>query len=142
MPFASLFCHKFVLLKSVLSFLGLVMQTYSFTWLKLRTPISNLKLKQMVSYLIFLPLHEEFARGVPLILLYTTVTEVLSIFLDANARIKGAQIGDDEIKQLNKLVFLTRYYLPYQTRSDFKTIKSFYLKDELFKKTSPIGCVI
>ena len=34
-----------------------------------------------------------------LILLYITVTEVLAIFIDADTRIKGVQIGDHEIKQ-------------------------------------------
>ena len=34
-----------------------------------------------------------------LILLYNTVTEVLAIFIDADARIKREQIEDHEIKQ-------------------------------------------
>ena len=34
-----------------------------------------------------------------LILLYVTVAEVLTIFTDADTRIKGVQIGDHKIKQ-------------------------------------------
>ena len=64
MPFVSLLCHKFVLLKFILPFLSLVTETNSFTQFKLRTPISNLKLKQIVSCLILLPLYEEFTRVV------------------------------------------------------------------------------
>ena len=33
------------------------------------------------------------------ILLYVTVAKVLSIFTDADTRIKGVQIGDHKIKQ-------------------------------------------
>ena len=33
------------------------------------------------------------------ILLYSIVAEVLDIFIDADTRIKGVQIGDHEIKQ-------------------------------------------
>ena len=44
-PLVNLLCHKFVLPKFILPFLSLVMKTNSSTWLKLRTPISNLKLK-------------------------------------------------------------------------------------------------
>ena len=40
------------------------METNSFTWLKMYTPISNPKLKWMASYLILSPLCEKFARGV------------------------------------------------------------------------------
>ena len=72
------------------------METNSFTCLKLHTPRSNLKLKQMVSYLILLPLCEEFAR---VIHSHTVMAEVLAIFIDADTRIKGVQIGDHEIKQ-------------------------------------------
>ena len=67
--------------------------------MKLRTPILNLKLKQMVSYLNLLNLYEEFAGGSTLILLYTTVAEVPAIFIDADTRIKRVQIGDHEIKK-------------------------------------------
>ena len=34
-----------------------------------------------------------------LILLYVTVVEVLAIFINADSRIKGVQIGDPETKQ-------------------------------------------
>ena len=37
-------------------------ETNSLTWLKMYTPISNLKLKEMVSYLILSPLSEKFGR--------------------------------------------------------------------------------
>ena len=53
----------------------------------------------MVSYLILLPLYEEFARVSTLILLYITVAEVLAIFIDLDTRIKGVQLGDYEIEQ-------------------------------------------
>ena len=59
-----------------------------------------------------------------LISLYITVAEVLVIFNDANARIKGVQILDHEIKQEILLVtpsfFFKRYNLLYQNLSDFK----------------------
>ena len=64
MPFVSLFGHKFVIRKFILPFSSLVMETNSFTRLKLRTPILNLKQKKMVSYLNLLPFYEEFARVV------------------------------------------------------------------------------
>ena len=59
-----------------------------------------------------------------LISLYITVAEVLVIFNDANARIKGVQILDHEIKQEILLVtpsfFFKSYNLLYQNSSDFK----------------------
>ena len=61
--FVSLFYHKFVIRKFILPFQSLVMETNSFTRLKLHTAISNLNLKKMV-YLNLLPLYEEFAKGV------------------------------------------------------------------------------
>ena len=39
------------------------METNLFTWLKMYTPTSNLKLKKMALYLIISPLREDFARG-------------------------------------------------------------------------------
>ena len=63
------------------------METNSFTWLELRTPISNLK---------FLPLYEEFAIVAHF---HTVISEVPAIFSNVDTRIKGAQIGDHEIKQ-------------------------------------------
>ena len=62
--FVNLLCHKCVLRRFILPFLSLVIETNLSTWLKLRTPISNIKLKQMVYYLILLPLYKKFARGV------------------------------------------------------------------------------
>ena len=53
--FISLFYHKFVICKFILSFLSLVMETNSFTRLKLRTPISNLKLKKWSPIWTFYP---------------------------------------------------------------------------------------
>ena len=59
-----------------------------------------------------------------LISLYITVAEVLVIFNDANARIKGVQILDHEIKQEILLVtlsfFFKSYNLLYQNPIDFK----------------------
>ena len=51
--FLSLLYHKFVICKFILPFLSLVMETNSFTRLKLRTPISNLKLKKWSFTLIW-----------------------------------------------------------------------------------------
>ena len=51
----SLLCHKCVICKFILSFLSLVMETNLFTRLKLRTLISNLKLKQWSPIWIFYP---------------------------------------------------------------------------------------
>ena len=51
-------------------------------------PLSNLKPKQMVYYLIFLPLHKKFAKGFTLILLHITVVEVPAIFINADTRLK------------------------------------------------------
>ena len=56
--FVSLFYHKFVICKFILPFLSLVMETNSFTRLKLRTPISNLKLKKWSFTLIWGVLQE------------------------------------------------------------------------------------
>ena len=64
MPFVKLFCYNFVIRKLILPFSSLVTETNPFTRLKLRTPISNLKLKKKVSYLNLLPLYEDFARDV------------------------------------------------------------------------------
>ena len=53
--FISLFYHKFVIRKFILPFLSLVMETNSFTRLKLHTPISNLKLKKWSPIWTFYP---------------------------------------------------------------------------------------
>ena len=58
----------------------------------------------MVASLNLLTLYEEFDRGVLSYMLlwlrlYVTVTEVPAIFIDADTRIKGVQIGDHKIKQ-------------------------------------------
>ena len=64
----------------------------------------------MVSYVIILPLYEEFAR------------DISATFIDADTRINGVGKGDhvDDI-----IIFLKRCYLPYQNRGDFTTILSF-----------------
>ena len=85
MAFVSLFYHKFVIHMFILPFLSLVMETNSFTRLKLHTSISNLKLTKMVSYLNLLPLYRSSPGVHTLILLYVTVTEVPAIFTDADA---------------------------------------------------------
>ena len=85
MVFVSLFYHKFVIRMFILPFLSLVMETNSFTRLKLHTSISNLKLTKMVSYLNLLPLYRSSPWVDTLILLYVTVTEVPAILTDADA---------------------------------------------------------
>ena len=85
MVFVSLFYHKFVIRMFILPFLSLVMETNSFTRLKLHTSISDLKLTKMVSYLNLLPLYRSSPGVDTLILLYVTVTEVPVIFTDADA---------------------------------------------------------
>ena len=47
------------------------MKANLFTCIKLYTPISNLKLKQMASYLIFSPFRKKIARGAYSICFYT-----------------------------------------------------------------------
>ena len=49
----------------------------------------------MVSYLILLPLYRKFARVVHY---HTVMAKVPVIFIDPDTRIKGVEIGDDEIK--------------------------------------------
>ena len=53
--FISLFYHKFVIRKFILPFLSLVMETNSFTRLKLHTPMLNLKLKKWYPIWTFYP---------------------------------------------------------------------------------------
>ena len=56
----------------------------------------------MLSYLTLLPLYESSPGAycyILLILLYITVSEAFAIFIDADIRIKGVQIGDPETKQ-------------------------------------------
>ena len=58
----------------------------------------------MVSCLILLHLYiTPYMRSLPgestPILLYNTVTEELAIFIHADTRMKGVQVGDHEIKQ-------------------------------------------
>ena len=97
--FVSLFYHKFVIRKFILPFLSLVMETNSFTRLKLHTPISNLKLKKWSPIWTFYPYMRSLPGVSTLILFYITVAEVPAIFTDADTRIKGVQIGDHKIKQ-------------------------------------------
>ena len=79
--FISLFYHKFVIRKFILPFLSLVMETNSFTRLKLHTPISNLKLKKWSPIWTFYPYMRSSPGVSTLILLYVTVAEVLAISL-------------------------------------------------------------
>ena len=51
----------------------------------------------MVSYLILLPLLEEFLRGSHS-QLYIIAAEVFAIFIDADTRVKGTQKGDHKRK--------------------------------------------
>ena len=60
----------------------------------------------MVSYLIRLLLYQEFAR---VVYSHTVMAEVPTIFIDADARIKGVQIGDHEIKQ--SILPMTSFFL-------------------------------
>ena len=60
----------------------------------------------MVSYLIPLLLYQEFAR---VVYSHTAMAEVTTIFVDADARIKGVQIGDHEIKQ--SILPMTSFFL-------------------------------
>lgn len=54
----------------------------------------------MVSYLILLPLYEEFARGVhSQYRRHGKFANKLAISIDANKRTKGVQREDHEIKQ-------------------------------------------
>ena len=92
--FVSLLCHKFVICKFILPFLSLVMETNSYTRLKLRTPISNLKLKKWSPIWTFYPYMRSSPGVSSLILLYFTVAEVPAIFNDAETRIKVVQIVD------------------------------------------------
>ena len=67
---------------------SLVTGTNSSIWFELLIPISNLELKQMVSYLN--PV-QGVHHGYPLwMLLHIISAKVLSIFIDADTRIKGA----------------------------------------------------
>ena len=99
MHFVSLFYHKFVIRKLILPFSSLVMETNLFTRLKFCTPISNPKLKKMVSYLKLLPLYEEFAKGVTShTVLYYCGWGTCHLHWSCT-RTKGVQIEDHEIKQ-------------------------------------------
>ena len=97
--FASLFYHKFVICKFILPFLSLVMETNSFTRLKLYIPISNLKLIKWSPIWTFYHYMSSSSGVYTLILLYVTVTDVPAIFADTDTKIKGVQIGDHKIKQ-------------------------------------------
>ena len=79
--FVSLFYHKFAICKFILPFLSLVMETNSFTRLKLRTPISNLKLKKWSPIWPFYPYMRSSLEVSTLILLYVTVAEIPAISL-------------------------------------------------------------
>ena len=109
----TLFYHKFVIRKFSLPFSSLVMETNSFTRLKFHTPISNLKLKKMVSYLKLLPLYEDFAKDVHSRIVLYYCDWVTCHLHWCCTRIKRVQIGFNEIKEqvlpITPPVFYKRY---------------------------------
>ena len=63
---------------------------------------TNIKSKTKINGLLFdffYPYIRNLAEVSILILLYITVVEVFAIFINADRRIKGVQIGDHETKQ-------------------------------------------
>ena len=63
---------------------------------------TNIKSKTKINGLLFdffYPYIRNLAEVSTLILLYITVVEVFAIFINADRRIKGVQIGDHETKQ-------------------------------------------
>ena len=96
--FVSLFCYKFVFRKFILPFLSLVMETNSFTRLKLHTPISNLKLKKWSPIWTFYPYMRSSPEVSTFMLLYVTVAEVPAISLMLIQGLKEDK-GDHKIKQ-------------------------------------------
>ena len=124
--------EKNQLLSFSLSFKSLVKGTSSFTWYKLPTPISSLKLKWTVSCLTLLPWCEEFFRGAYSMSLYIIAAEVLTIFIDANTRVKSTEIVHEietenhEIKIVNSIMtapFQGRYS---QGKSELKGSFSYW----------------
>ena len=75
------------------------METISFTRLKLRTPISKLKLKKWSPIWNFYSYIKSSLGLSTIILLHITVAEVPAIFIDVDTRAKGIKIGDHETKQ-------------------------------------------
>ena len=74
---------------------------------------------------------QEFHQGCPLsMLLWIIVAEVLAIFIDADTRIKGIQIGDHEIKIVN-FAYDTTIFL-----RDFSCLTKIELIFELSQKSS------
>ena len=63
---------------------------------------TNIKSKTKINGLLFdffYPYIRNLAEVSTLILLFITVVEVFAIFINADRRIKGVQIGDHETKQ-------------------------------------------
>ena len=92
MSLVKLLCHKFALRKFILLFLCLVygdksvhMIEIAYTNIQSKTKINGLLVKNLTQFST-------------LILLHITAAEVLAIFINADGRIKGVQIGDHKTK--------------------------------------------
>ena len=62
---------------------------------------TNIQSKTKINGLLsdFFTLIQEVSQGFPHSYLYITAVELLAIFINADRRIKGVQIGDHETKQ-------------------------------------------
>ena len=69
------------------------MTEIAYTNIKSKTKINGLLFDFFYAYI------RNLAEVSTLILLYITVVEVFAIFINADRRIKGVQIGDHETKQ-------------------------------------------
>ena len=99
-----------------LSFVSLVTGANSFTLFHLLMPISNLKVKQMMSY-PYPKILSEFS-----LLLCIIKDQALPIFFDVHTRTKGTHIGDHEIKIVNfadDTTILLRHF-SYFTKTEVK----------------------
>ena len=94
MSLVNLLCHKFVLRKFIFKF-GYEDKFVHMTKVTYTSILSETKINGL---LIFLPLYKRFGRVSTLILLYITVVVLLAVFINADRRIKGVQIGDHESK--------------------------------------------
>ena len=98
MSLVNLLCHKFVLRKFILPFLRLV-YGHNFVHM-IEVAYTNIQSKTKIhGLLIFYPYVRSLPEISTLILLHITVVEVLAIFINADGRIKGVQIGDHKTKQ-------------------------------------------
>ena len=97
MSLVNLLCHKFALRKFILLFLCLVYGDKSVHMIEIAC--TNIQSKTKINgLLIFYPV-KNLTQFSTLILLHITVAEVLAIFINADGRIKGVQIGDHKTKQ-------------------------------------------